>query len=78
MKPQSFVEQCLAGSVGPGQIDDFVDQWHTDEAAQSMELRDFLGMSKVEYAAWMQDSNALHGILVSRGYISCDLQEGKQ
>ncbi|SFL74776.1 hypothetical protein [Rugamonas rubra] len=59
----TFMERCLLGTALPEQIDDYVAQWHDGIAGQNLTLRDFLGMDRREYAAWMQDADAIHAIL---------------
>ncbi len=49
----NFIEMCIAGTARPDQVDDYVDHWHDGpEPCQGVELREFLGMSKQEYADW--------------------------
>lgn len=60
-----FVDQCLAGTAKPAEVDDFVERWHSGEG-KGAELREFLGMSTIEYARWMKDASALYEILFSR------------
>lgn len=57
------MERGLFGTALPEQIDDFVAQWHDGIAGQNLMLRDFLGMDRREYAAWMRDVDAIHAIL---------------
>lgn len=50
----NFIEMCIAGLALPEQVDDRVDDWHNDtEPGDGIALRDYLGMSKEEYAAWV-------------------------
>ena len=62
----TFMERCLLGTALPEQIDDYVARWHDGIAGQNLTLRDFLGMDRREYAAWMQDANAIHAILAAK------------
>ncbi len=50
----TFVDATGAG-LDPGDIDDWVDAWHHEEAGSGRPLRELLGMSRVEYSAWVAD-----------------------
>jgi hypothetical protein len=65
-KVASFIDLCLQGAASPEQIDSYVSQWHAGKIALDIELRDFLGMSRQEYAEWLRDANALHSIIAAR------------
>lgn len=60
---QTFVERCLAGTAVPSEIDDYVDRWHDTVVGSEIPLHVFLGMNAQEYALWMRDPNAIHGII---------------
>ena len=62
----TFIEQCLRGTAIPDQIDDYVAQWHDGAIGEELELHELLGMSRHEYASWLQDANALHKIIAAR------------
>lgn len=66
MATTTFIKQCLEGSAQPDEIDDFVDRWHANEAGKAVDLRNFLGMTKIEYAAWMRNPKELQIILQDR------------
>lgn len=48
------------------EIDDYVERWHEGVIGRDMELRELLGMSKQEYACWIQDANAIEAIVAAR------------
>lgn len=54
---ESFMQQYRAGKITASAIDDFIDQWHTGKSTDS--LPDFLGMTQVEYQAWLEDPDTL-------------------
>lgn len=56
-----FVDRCLGGGVSADEIDDFVDQWHESDTAES--LAEFLGFTAEEYASWVERPAALEAIL---------------
>lgn len=64
--PPTFVDLCLSKKAKPEDIDDFIDRWHEGKAGVGKELREYLGMNKVEYALFIQDSANLHKILFER------------
>ena len=55
--PKTFMDRYLADEVDPERIDDFVDEWH--EGARPLSLREYLGMTKEEYAYWLLHPDAL-------------------
>lgn len=62
----TFVDDCLAGVATLDKIDDYVERWHEGAIGHDVELRELLGMSKQEYAHWMQDANAIDEIIEAR------------
>lgn len=62
----TFIDDYLAGAAGLEEIDDYVAQWHDGIIGRDMELRELLGMSKQEYVRWMQDADAIDGIIADR------------
>ncbi len=62
----TFVDDCLAGVATLDEIDDYVERWHEGTIGHDVELRELLGMSKQEYARWMQDANAIDEIIETR------------
>jgi hypothetical protein len=61
----SFVDQCLNGTAQPDTVDDFVERWHAGAGAD-VGLRQFLGMTVIEYSRWMHHPGALTDILDAR------------
>jgi hypothetical protein len=55
----------------PDQLDDLTDRWHAGEGG-GQSLREFLGMSRIEYAAYV-----LHGIVPGSRVLSRNLREGQ-
>jgi hypothetical protein len=63
-KAQTFIERYLTGEARPEEIDDYVDTWHN--SPDGLELHEFLGMSKEEYALWLRNPDALPDIARAR------------
>lgn len=62
----TFIDDCLAGAASLEEIDDYVERWHDGVIGRDMDLRELLGMSKQEYARWMQDADAIEDIIAAR------------
>lgn len=62
----TFIDDCLAEAATLDGIDDYVERWHEGVIGRDMELRELLGMSKQEYACWIQDANAIEDIIAAR------------
>ncbi|MGW7141139.1 hypothetical protein [Streptomyces xanthophaeus] len=62
MSKNTFVEDALAGNVGLGDIDSYIDAWH-DAEDDDLELHEFLGMTWDEYRLWVEKPNSLRYIL---------------
>jgi hypothetical protein len=62
----TFIDRCLQGAAAPDQIDQYVALWHDGAIGHDLELRELLGMSRPEYALWLQDANAIHSIIAAR------------
>ncbi len=60
----TFVDLCLDGKVDMAAIDDFVAQWHESDA--DITIEEFLGMTKEEYAAWVEEPWILRHIFFAR------------
>lgn len=54
----TFIEAVRNKETSLDQIDEWVDRWHHGEGG-GMPLRDFLGMSKDQYAEWVLNPAAL-------------------
>lgn len=59
----TFIDDYLAGATTVDEIDNYVARWHEGAIGRHMELRELLGMSKHEYAIWIQDANAIEEIV---------------
>lgn len=57
----TFIEECINGTAKTDDIDDYVDAWHEKDLGVS--LRQYLGMNKEEYTAWMKDPQAIESIV---------------
>jgi hypothetical protein len=64
MYEDNFIDLCVNGEMQPGDIDKYVDLWHTIETY--LELHEFLGMSEDEYESWVNDDSYLSVILEDR------------
>jgi hypothetical protein len=60
----NFVQLCLDGNALLEEIYDFVDEWH--ENPRGEELHKYLGMTKEEYALWVQVPDLLSYIIKAR------------
>ena len=62
MFEKTFAEAFRAGEVSLENLHDYIEYWHTHEIEES--LREFLGMTKSEYVAWVKSMDeALYDIL---------------
>lgn len=53
----NFIEACIKGEVLLEEVDDFIDTWHDSDS--SIPLYEYLGMTKKEYALFVEDENYL-------------------
>jgi len=58
----NFISDCIAGDALMIEVDDYIAKWHEDGAGA--ELHEYLGMSKKEYALFVEDENYL-GLIIS-------------
>lgn len=65
MTEPTYIQKCIAGEALPDEIDDHVDRWHAGEG-QGISLAEYLGLTDAEYKAWVEDPEALTGILASK------------
>lgn len=56
----TFIGLCRAGKASIDQIDDFIEAWHV--FIHDQQLYEFLGMTKEEYATWVNDPEYLKEI----------------
>lgn len=61
-----FLYQCLEGEVDLEDIDDFIDDWHDSDSED--ELYEFLGLSRDEYALYVEKPTALPYIVMSHRF----------
>jgi hypothetical protein len=59
---KTFIELCLEKKASPDQVDDFVERWH-NSPGKGVELREYLGMTREEYADFMRDPASLYKTL---------------
>ena len=60
----NFILNCINGDALLSEIDDYIDLWHDGESEIS--LHEFLGMTKKEYALYMEDEQYLATIVTAR------------
>src|SRR5690242_20418970 len=61
----SFVDDVLAGTCTPDDIDDYVGYWH-DGAGAGLPIYKYLGLTRFEYARWVEQPDSLAGALERR------------
>ena len=61
---KTFIELCMEGKAKVEDIDDYIDRWHIAEQETELELYEFLGMSRLEYAAWLSNPSSLSSIVI--------------
>ncbi len=60
----TYIEAVLNNKALLLDIDDYVERWHNNEAPKKyVELRDYLGMTKEDYALWVMHPNKLIDII---------------
>lgn len=65
----SFIDACLAGDALLDDVDDWVDSWHDSDGRPRgvyEELYEYLGFSRLEYAAWAERPSLLRSIVAGR------------
>lgn len=62
----TFMDRCLAGLDDPENVDDFVDAW--GDSTDPRELHEALGMTTLEYSAFVRNEDALPFILQARRF----------
>lgn len=60
----TFIDLCLSGRASVDEIDDFVDLWHG--GGTDIPLHDYLGLTRPEYALWVEKPESLKYIISSR------------
>lgn len=54
MKRKTFAELYRASKAFENDIDDYIEEWHNDNASFNMTLHEHLGMTWEEYGAWVE------------------------
>lgn len=57
----NFIDECIQGVTLMSEIDDYIEAWH--ESDSDVSLYEFLGMSKKEYALFVEDETYLASII---------------
>lgn len=60
----NFIQNCINGDALLSEIDDYIDLWH--ESDTDLSLHEFLGMTKEEYALFVDDEQYLATIVTAR------------
>ncbi|GLZ55010.1 hypothetical protein Acsp07_46270 [Actinomycetospora sp. NBRC 106378] len=66
---RTFMEACLAGAALLDDVDDWVEDWHEADGQPNgyeVALREYLGLSTLEYAAWAERPSLLRSIVAGR------------
>ena len=56
-----FIDLCLQGIAHPGQIEDYIEQWHNSDSTEEVDA--YLGLTWEEYARYMRDDEAIYQIV---------------
>lgn len=59
-----FITDCINGDALLTEIDDYVDRWHGSKS--TLPLHEFLGMTKKEYALFVESDKYLAYIVTAR------------
>lgn len=59
----NFISECIKGVTLMSEINDYIESWH--ESDSSLSLHEFLGMSKKEYALFVEDETYLGSIIAA-------------
>lgn len=65
----TFLQACLDGEAVLEDVDDWVDAWHESDGRLRggyEDLYQYLGFSKLEYAAWAEKPSLLRAIVAGR------------
>ena len=58
----NFITDCINGDALMSEVNDYIEMWHNGVAEIS--LHEYLGMTKKEYALFVQDENYL-GLIIT-------------
>lgn len=59
----NFIQDCINGDALLSDIDEYIDQWH--DSSDDLPLYSFLGMTKKEYALFVEDEAFLASIVTA-------------
>lgn len=62
----TFIDQCVAGTEKPENIDEWVHLWHVCPDDHVTPLSKYLGMTREEYAIWIMEPSTIHKIVEAR------------
>ena len=57
----NFVLDCLSSMDAMDNMDDYIEEWHNSDS--SLPLHVYLGLTRAEYALWLQDPSQLTHII---------------
>lgn len=60
----NFITDCINGDALLSDIDDYISLWHRSDS--TLPLHDFLGMTRKEYALYLEDDIYLASIVTAR------------
>jgi hypothetical protein len=60
----NFITNCINGDALLSEIDDYISLWHHSDSI--LPLHDFLGMTRKEYALYLEDDRYLASIVTAR------------
>lgn len=75
-KRVTFVDAVAARDATPEDIDDWVTAWH-EGAGVGLELHEYLGLSWLEYGAWVKQPSTLRQLLQQRGALPVERRSGR-
>ena len=58
---KNFIQDVINGTTDINSINDYIEKWHTGTSKKT--LHKFLGMSRNQYCAWVEDANILSIII---------------
>lgn len=59
----NFISDCISGDALSFEIDDYIDSWH--EGDTSIPIHEYLGMTKSEYALYVEDESYIPLIITA-------------
>lgn len=60
----NFIQDCINGDALLSEIDNYIEEWHKDTSSE-VPLHTFLGMTKREYALYLEDELYLASIITA-------------